>query len=241
MLPLLLLVARADESSLLAPAAPLEEGLELRGGAGLGRFVLGGEYVLFPAIQLAARYAPTENIELALPLIVSASARLPIGGRPIVAASVGAVAIGYDSLRGAYFTPSVDVSLHFVNRRTAVFVVVGVRSDAIGAVVQDLSPTGFVRAGWMVLVTETLAVGFSSEFSLLLDVVGNREALHIEVGSPLNGPHSTVPAIRWALTDSVAIDGWIWVDAARFTAGSATFAGLATVAGELSVTWSPRF
>ena len=237
------LPARADEA--LAALAPLRSGqADLELGLGGGFAAKRGAFELLPNAILSARAGVSDNLELALPGLVTISWRLPILPlEPRVALGGGATALGYASSEGLFVIPGANASVHFSHGASAAFFEAGGFTGAIGGKFQDTSTTTFLASGWALAVTPRLTFGVAAEAStLLIDSLGEgRSRATVTVGSSTFGPHSQTPLVRFQLLGECYLDGWFAVSVTRNLAPPSPPDVIATFLGSVGVTWAPQW
>jgi hypothetical protein len=226
-------------AAILDGSMPLPQGIELRLGGGVARYAADGG-VNGAALVLGARWAPTPNLQFALPFMVTASR--PISAATVMALSGGVSDVGAGFARGSPFVfvrPAGELSLHSRSPAGSVLVGGGLRGGVMATNAVDFSPSLVLRSGWVFAINEKISIGASAELSVLLvDLTGSRrQIVHIVAGSPYAGPNSSIPLMRYQILSDVSVDGWLWADAANLSLGTTPFIGFESVALAVSLTW----
>ena len=194
--------ASNDEPHWAALAAPLRTGeLELLGGMGVDSSSTGP----VPAYGLGVRRGITDNLQIAFPLVVTASADL--GGLwPRLSLTTGLIGAGYSSQVGVIVNTTLGVAAHFVGDRRLVVARLAVNGHA-DQTDTSFSSGGGVGVGWR--LDDAWSVGMSAGLSQLNDATtGATRSYRIGFGDGATLGSGSVPTVRWLANNVLSLELW---------------------------------
>lgn len=192
-----------DEPHWAALATPLRAGeLELLGGIGVGSSSTGP----VPAYGLGVRRGITDNLQIAFPLVVTASADLG-GVWPRLSLTTGLVGAGYSTQLGVVVDTTLGVAAHFVGDRRLVVVrlTVNGHSEQEG----DTSFGSGAGGGFAWRLDDAWSVGMSAGLAQRHDAItGATRSYVIGLGDGATLDSGSVPTVRWLANNVLSLELW---------------------------------
>ncbi len=190
-----------------------------------------------PSVALGARWGITDNVQLALPLLVTGSFSVDdIGGvgglSPRFAVTTGLAGAGYSSAAGVILAPALAGTVSLVGRRMALVFTADASAQTAGGDVVDEAGGGV--AGVVVRLDDRWSLGFSGRLAARHDTAGGRDSATIGVGSPGGAVPADVPTVRVRLTGAWSLELWAFAAATTVKGGPTS---PVTVGANAGVTW----
>jgi hypothetical protein len=215
-----------------APAGRME--LRLGGGVDFLRATNVGERYT-PALAFTGRLAVTDQVEVALPLLVNLSLNTPArGGVPRFVLSGGLGGVGFSNIEGFVATPLVGASLHWVGEDW-VGVLSGRGATNLGAISSQLGTVTLYAAALVGRrVTERFSLSLGVSGDVTVSTRGSDFVYGLGVGSVSGHPALLLgPTARYALSEAFHLE-------ASAGLGYRPFARATNGRALLTLTWSPQ-
>ena len=199
---------------------PLSAGeIELRGGLealSIGRDMSReNDYSFTPIIT--ARWGINDHIQLALPLLATASLYQGQGQIPTLALSAGISQVEL-SYRGLGVVPTIGFSSHWVGSKSSLLLAIEASSSPFSIEVPILYPLMELKVGWSHQISSRLAVGFGASvgtvpFFLRMEEDPvfeiNQPSIILSTGTLGTGAGTFAPILRYRFWRSLVAETWL--------------------------------